>query len=103
MKSAKNFLLIGVAPLLGALVLGGLLVVAVREFIVHAEDNSETGATWLGVAPPLVIGIGFLLLGALLMTIWRVGGHPEFFGRRPETVPTALAESGGRLPEATTT
>lgn len=101
-KSAKNFVLIGVAPLLGASVLGGLFVLAVREFIVHAEESSETGATWLGVAPPLVIGVGFLLLGALLMAIWRAGGHPEFFGRRPETVPAALAKSGGRLFEAPT-
>ena len=100
-KSAKNLLFIGVAPLIGALVLAGLSVVAVREFIVNAEDNSETGATWLGVAPPLVIGIGFMLLGVVLMLAWRAGGHPEFFSRRRETVPPEPAASGGRLADAT--
>ena len=100
-KSAKNLVLIGVAPLIGALVLGGLFVVAIREFVVNAEDNSETGATWLGVAPPLVIGLGFLLLGVVLMLAWRIGGNPEFFRRRPETVPPELAASGGKLADAT--
>ncbi|CAN5533427.1 hypothetical protein BH24ACT24_BH24ACT24_02680 [soil metagenome] len=81
--------------------LGGIFVVAVREFVVNAEDNSETGATWLGVAPPLVIGLGFLLLGVVLMLAWRIGGNPEFFRRRPETVPPELAASGGKLADAT--
>jgi amino acid transporter len=101
LRSAKNFLFIGVVPSLGALVLGALLVLAVREFVVNAEDGSETGTAWLGVAPPLVIGLGFMLLGVLLMLAWRAGGHPEFFGRRPERVPPELAASGGRLADAT--
>ena len=102
LRSARNLLLIGVAPLIGALVLAFLFVRAVIEFVVNPEDNSETGATWLGVAPPLVIGLGFLLLGLVLMLGWRAGGHPEFFSRRPETVPPELAASGGRPPDATT-
>jgi hypothetical protein len=38
-------------------------------------ENSESGDSWLGVGPPLVIGLGFLLLGVVLMLLWR-GGHP---------------------------
>ena len=30
-----------------------------------------------------MIGLGFLLLGVVLMLIWR-SGHPQFFKRRPE-------------------
>jgi hypothetical protein len=45
--------------------------------------NSESGDSWLGVGPPLVIGLGFLLLGVVLMLLqWRAS--PEFFRRRPE-------------------
>lgn len=79
-------LLIGVAPLLGAVALACILFRAALEFVVDAEGTSETGATWLGVAPPLVIGVGFLILGALLMLAWRAAGRGSFFDRRPETV-----------------
>jgi hypothetical protein len=41
--------------------------------------------TFFGVGSPLVIGLGFLALGGVLMAIWRVAGHKEFFARRRET------------------
>jgi hypothetical protein len=31
-----------------------------------------------------MIGLGFLVLGFVLMVIWRAAGHAEFFRRRPE-------------------
>ena len=40
--------------------------------------------TFFGIGSPLVIGLGFLLLGVVLMGIWRLAGHREFFARRPE-------------------
>jgi hypothetical protein len=48
--------------------------------------NSESGNSWLGLGPPLVIGIGSMLLGVLLMLSWRATGHREFFARRPEVI-----------------
>ena len=30
-----------------------------------------------------MIGVGFLILGVVLMLLWRIE-HPEFFRRRPE-------------------
>jgi amino acid transporter len=100
-RSVRSFVLIGVAPLLGALVFTFVLVRAVLEFIVNPKDTSETGATWLGVAPPLVIGAGFVLLGVVLMVAWRAGGRRGFFDRRAETVPPELVASGGQLSDAT--
>ena len=41
-------------------------------------ENSESGDSWLGLGPPLVIGVGFLLLGVLLMLLWS-RGNPDFF------------------------
>jgi hypothetical protein len=39
----------------------------------------------------VVLGIGLLLLGFVLMVIWRLGGHERFFGRRREIVDPEVA------------
>ena len=78
-KSVKNFLLIGVGPIAGALILGYLFVEATRSFA--DVDASYSGQTILGFAPPLVIGYGFLLLGVVLVVLWRLAGHKPFFDR----------------------
>jgi amino acid transporter len=89
-KSVKNFLFIGVAPVAGGVVLFYLFVKASIDFSDPA--NSYTGQTWLGVGPPLVIGLGFLALGALLLVLWRLAGHRRFFDRKPfEAVDPAVA------------
>lgn len=67
--SVRNFLLLGVGPLVGAAMLGWLLVLSVRD-LADAE-NSYTGQAWLGVGPPLVIGIGVMAAGIALMLAWR--------------------------------
>ena len=46
-------------------------------------ENSESGDSWLGLGPPLVIGVGFLILGVVLMFVWGAQ-HPAFFRRKPE-------------------
>jgi hypothetical protein len=38
-----------------------------------------------------VLGVGLLLLGLVLMLVWRAGGHEQFFGRRRETVDPEVA------------
>jgi hypothetical protein len=55
-------------------------------------ENSESGNSWFGLGPPLVIGVGFLLLGVVLMLYWRFA-HPRFFERKPEVADPALLES----------
>jgi amino acid transporter len=89
-KSVTNFLFIGVAPLVGALTLGYLFVKATIDFADPAE--SYTGSNLFGIGLPTVIGVGFLLLGFVLMLLWRAGGHSDYFGRRPfEAVPPEVA------------
>ena len=61
-KSIWNFVVIGVGPAVGALMLGYLFVEATRSLADTGESYS--GQEILGVAPPLAIGYGFLLLGA---------------------------------------
>jgi hypothetical protein len=54
-----------------------------------------------GLGVPLVIGLGFLLLGLILEVLWRLGGHESFFGRTPETVPPEIAEGRVKVQETT--
>ncbi len=78
----KNLLFIGVAPVIGAL----LLTYSIFKSLVDWTDpaNSYTGASWFGFAPPAIIGVGFLLLGVILLFAWRVHQEEPFFKRRRE-------------------
>ena len=69
LRSTRDFLLLGVGPVLGAAMLGWLLVLSVRDLA--DAGNSYTGQAWLGVGPPLVIGVGVLAVGVMLMLFWR--------------------------------
>jgi amino acid transporter len=96
-NSARNFVLIGVLPLLGGLMLFAILVKSCIDL--SKPENSESGNSWLGVGPPLVIGIGSLALGVLLMLWWYAAGHRDFFRRKPEVVSPeilAAAPAAGR-------
>jgi amino acid transporter len=68
-RSVRDLLLLGVGPLAGAAMLIWLLVLSVRDLADPA--NSYTGQAWLGVGPPLVIGVGVLAAGVVLMLWWR--------------------------------
>jgi amino acid transporter len=90
-KSVKSFLFIGVGPLVGAAILGYLFVKSAIDL--SDAENSYTGQSILGMGVPFVIGMGFLLLGAVLLVVWRFLGHERFFGRRPfEAVDPAIAD-----------
>ncbi|SFF23273.1 APC family permease [Blastococcus tunisiensis] len=67
--STRNLLLLGVGPLAGAGMLAWLLVLSVRDLA--DAGNSYTGQAWLGVGPPLVIGVGVMAAGVGLMLWWR--------------------------------
>jgi amino acid transporter len=89
-RSLSGFFLAGVAPFAGGAILAFV-------FIRSCFDLGKAGAgstTYFGIGSPLVIGLGFLVLGGVLMVIWRAAGHAEFFRRRPEAAgPDALGES----------
>jgi len=81
-RSVKNFFFIGVSPVIGGLILTWALVQSVIDLADPA--NSESGEAWLGVGPPLVIGVGMMVLGVILMLAQRMR-DPDFFRRRAET------------------
>ena len=88
-RSAKTFLLIGVGPALGGIILFAIFIKSCVDL--SRPANSESGTSWFGVGPPLVIGIGFLVMGLVLMLFWRVR-HPAFFQRKPEVADPRLLE-----------
>ncbi|MGG8409418.1 APC family permease, partial [Streptomyces sp. 12297] len=69
-ESLHNLVLIGIGPVVGALLLGWLLVESVVDMA--DPENSYSGVSWFGLGPPLVIGIGIALTGVLVMLFWRV-------------------------------
>jgi amino acid transporter len=88
-KSVKNFLFIGVGPVVGGTILGYLFFKAIDEY--RKVDQSYSGSALLGIAMPVVLGVGLLLLGVVLMVIWRLGDHQRFFGRTTETADPEVA------------
>jgi amino acid transporter len=89
LRSVKNFFFIGVGPTVGGAILFYLLVKNAIELSDPA--NSESGNSWFGIGPPLVIAVFFLVLGVLLMVVqWRK--VPTFFRRKPEVVPAGFLE-----------
>jgi amino acid transporter len=92
LKSVRNFVLVGVVPLLGFLMMAALFVKAFHEYSKTGFNYSP--ALW-GIEVPIAIGIGSLLLGVVLMLVSWVK-YPAFFRHRPETAdPTVLERRAG--------
>ena len=89
-KSAKNFLLVGVAPLLGALMLTGIFIKAFNDYNTTSTEVNYTGGVF-GIGTPVAIGVGLLLFGVVLMVITQIV-YPRFFQRRPEVVDPGILE-----------
>jgi hypothetical protein len=83
-RSARDALLLGVGPLVGAGLLAWLLVLSVRDLSDPAD--SYTGQAWFGLGPPLVIGVGIMLAGVVLMLFWR-WRDSRFWQERPGVAP----------------
>jgi len=99
-KSVKNFIFIGLAPLLGGVILAVLFVVAIFYYSDPANSSSGTQAWFPGIhfsfhifhwhiyvkkglGPPVVLGLGLLIIGIPVMLVWRLR-HRDFFNRHRE-------------------
>jgi amino acid transporter len=90
LDDVKSFLLIGLGPVVGAVLLVWLLVVSVIDMSDPA--NAYGGQSWFGLGPPLVIGIVLFGLGLVFTIASRLSGS-RYWSERPGVVPdTALAE-----------
>jgi amino acid transporter len=88
LKSARNFLLLGLGPMLGGLMLFGIGIKAALYYG-HAENVSSTPI--LGITLPLWMGIGGMVLGFVIMLVSRPFFR-DYFTRRWETAPPGLVE-----------
>jgi amino acid transporter len=82
----KTFFYAGVLPLVGAL---SLFAIAAKAFWDY-KNPDNTNTEFLGIGSPVVIGIGSLLLGAIVMFFARFR-YREFFARKPEVYDPATA------------
>ena len=90
-RSARDLVFKGVFPLVGGLVLAAVFVQTAVDTLDPAYGS---GSAVFGVGSVFVIGIGLLVLGAVLMLLWR-SRHPEFFrGQtlRPDTPSLVIDE-----------
>jgi hypothetical protein len=87
-KGVRKFLLLGLAPLIGALMLFGVFGKA-AEYYGHKANVSSPPIA--GITLPLWLGIGGLVLGFALMLLSRPYFR-DFFARKTETAPGGLLE-----------
>jgi amino acid transporter len=85
-ESVRNFLLLGVGPVLGGLMLLGI---GVKAFFYYWKTENVESAPLLGITLPIWFGIGGMILGAIIMLVSRPY-FKAFFSRRTETAPPGL-------------
>jgi amino acid transporter len=93
LHSWRNFVFMGAFPVVGAVILTWVMVKSAIDL--YDPANSESGDSWFGVGPPLVIAFSFLVLGFILLALqWKTS--PDFFRRKPE-VPTDEVARGDAI------
>ena len=100
-SSVKNFLLRGLFPFLGGAMLLAIFVYGLIQFAAPdwLTDDDGKNVTILGIGAEAVVGVGGLLLGAVLMIIWWIR-KPDFFRGKTLTRRSAdlVLEGAGRTP-----
>ncbi len=87
-RSARNFLLLGLAPLAGGVMLFGVGIYAGVYYWDKAHVESPPLA---GITLPIWFGVGGLILGFILMLVSRPFFR-DFFSRKLETAPPGLLD-----------
>ncbi len=86
--STRNLLLLGIGPLLGGLMLWGI---GIKAAFYYGHTANVESAPILGITLPLWMGIGGMLLGAIIMLISRPYFR-EFFARKREVAAPDLLD-----------
>jgi amino acid transporter len=87
-KSLKSFLLLGVGPMIGGLMLFG---VGIKAAIYYGHAENVSSKPILGITLPLWMGIGGMILGFVIMLISRPYFR-EYFSRKLETAQPGILE-----------
>ncbi len=101
-SSFRNFIMRGLFPFVGGLMLLTVFVYGLQQFALPdwIQDNKGHNVTIFGIGATAVVGVIGLLIGAVLMFIWFLR-QPEFF--RGQTLPRrsddlVMAPGSGRVP-----
>ena len=87
-NSVRDFVLLGLAPLIGGLILFGVFV---KAAIFYSDAENVSSKPILGITLPLWMGIGGMVVGLILMIVSRPF-FKDFFSRKLETVEPGLFE-----------
>ncbi len=81
-KSARDLMMRGVVPLLGALILTAVFVYGLIQYAKPdwLTDDDGNNVTIFGYGAVAVVGVGALALGLVVMAIWWVTSPPFFHG-----------------------
>ncbi|MDX6632054.1 MAG: hypothetical protein QOG26_59 [Solirubrobacterales bacterium] len=90
LKSVRNFVFVGLAPLLGGLMLTGIFIKAFADYNTTSKDINYTEGI-AGIGTPVAIGVGLIVVGVVLMVIANLA-YPDFFKRKPEVAPPGILE-----------
>jgi amino acid transporter len=85
-KSVRGFVLAGLIPVIGGLMMGFIFV---KAFIVDSGSGYNYSSPVLGIQVPILIGVGSLLLGIPLMII-SYFKFRAYFSRKTEVAPPGL-------------
>jgi amino acid transporter len=88
-RDLRTFLSVGVAPVLGGVMLFALFVKALIDY----SKPANVTTSWLGIGTPVWIGIGALVLGIPLALLARSVDRTPFWRRRTETGDAALLDA----------
>jgi amino acid transporter len=90
-KSLKNFVGMGLLPVVGGLILTWAFVKSVIDltdplssYTCTDPEDVTTCAQLMGMSVPLALSIGFAVIGIVLMVLWMIRA-PQFFKRPLET------------------
>ena len=94
-KSAYNFFVLGVGPAIGGIILMLIFYKAILEYgdasqsyYAFDAEGEPTGYDGVfGLGPPVVIGIGSLMLGVVGAILWRLFGDKAFFDEKRSVAP----------------
>jgi amino acid transporter len=87
-ESTRNLLLLGIGPVLGGLMLFGI---GIKAAFYYGHTANVESKPILGITLPLWMGIGGMILGAIIMLVSRPYFR-DFFSRKTETAPPGLLD-----------
>jgi amino acid transporter len=87
-ESVKNFILVGVAPVLGGLMLTGIFV---KSLTFYKDPIENYSGSFLGIGTSVAVGVGLILLGVVVM-IWARFVYPRFFARSTDVAEPGILE-----------